>query len=56
MSKTMVNGQRPAHEGWDNPVFITKFLDFCQANAADIGYVVLFQQRQYPVRANCRPT
>ncbi|MGE3742713.1 MAG: hypothetical protein AB7I59_24760, partial [Geminicoccaceae bacterium] len=44
MSKTMVNGQRPNHEGWDNPTFITKFLDFCRTNAADIAYVCYFNK------------
>ncbi len=42
MSKTMVDGKRAAYEGWDNPVFITKFLDFCRANTADIAYVSYF--------------
>jgi hypothetical protein len=48
MSNNMVDGQRPPYEGWDNPVFITKFLDFCRTNAADIGYVAYFNSDSNP--------
>ncbi len=43
MSSSMTSsGGRPAEEGWDNPLFITKLLDFCKTNAADIGFVAYF--------------
>jgi hypothetical protein len=43
MSSTMnADGSRPGHEGWDNPVFIRGMLDFCKANAADIGFISYF--------------
>jgi hypothetical protein len=36
------DGSRPATDGWDNPVFIKGVLDFCKANAADIGFISFF--------------
>ena len=36
------DGTRPPEDGWDNPVFIKGFLDFCEANAADIAFVSYF--------------
>ena len=43
MSSSMTSsGGRPAEEGWDNPLFITKLFDLCKANAADIGFISYF--------------
>ena len=49
MNKTVnPDGSRPAFEGWDNPVFIKGILDFCKANAADIGFVSYFNKDDAP--------
>lgn len=43
MSWSMTSGGgRPSYEGWDNPLFITKLLDFCKANAGSIGFISYF--------------
>ena len=43
ISHTMTaSGGRPSYEGWDNPLFITKILDFCKANASSIGFIGYF--------------
>lgn len=43
MSTSMTNsGGRPSEEGWDNPLFITKLLDFCKVNAGSIGFISYF--------------
>jgi hypothetical protein len=45
MAKKMnPDGTRPAHMGWDNPVFIKGTLDFCMANAADIAFISYFNR------------
>lgn len=43
-TKMTDTGQRPSYEGWDNPTFITHFLEFCRANAADIAFVSYFNK------------
>ena len=37
-------GSRHPSEGWDNPVYIRRLLDFCKANAADIGFISYFNR------------
>ena len=37
-------GGRHPSEGWDNPVYVTRLLDFCKANAADIGFISYFNR------------
>ncbi len=45
MATTMTEtGQRPSYEGWDNPTFITYFLEFCRANAGDIAFACYFNK------------
>ncbi|MFO1049107.1 MAG: hypothetical protein U1E52_14550 [Geminicoccaceae bacterium] len=44
----LTDGSRPANQGWDNPVFIQGFLDFCLANAADIAFVSYFNVDNSP--------
>ncbi|MGD9508642.1 MAG: hypothetical protein AB7X49_08850 [Geminicoccaceae bacterium] len=38
------DGGRPPSDGWDNPVYITRLLDFCRANAADIAFISYFNR------------
>ncbi|MGD9508330.1 MAG: hypothetical protein AB7I59_25240 [Geminicoccaceae bacterium] len=42
--KTTETGGRPSHEGWDNPTFVTQFLEFCRANAADMAFACYFNK------------
>lgn len=42
--KTTETGGRPTYEGWDNPTFITYFLEFCRANAADMAFACYFNK------------
>ena len=42
------DGTRPVSDGWDNPVFIKKMLDFLKANAADIGFASYFNGDPVP--------
>jgi hypothetical protein len=45
MSMNMTDtGDRPSHEGWDNPTFITYFLEFCRTNADDLAFVCYFNK------------
>jgi hypothetical protein len=37
-------GGRHPSEGWDNPIYIRRLLDFCKANAADIGFISYFNR------------
>ncbi len=37
-------GGRHPSEGWDNPVYVRRLLDFCKANAADIGFISYFNR------------
>ena len=38
------DGRRPPSDGWDNPVYVRRLLDFCEANAADIGFISYFNR------------